>query len=106
MDVTHERVKMPVVPHEKGLIAPLEQVADPAVTTVEPRGVVRLSAPDDPREGAPRPCGGEVDVIGHEAVGQQLEAEVVPAAGEPTQVLLAIDVVANRALRSLPRAVT
>src|SRR5262249_6120076 len=95
MDIAQESVEVPVVLDERGLVPALKQMADAIVAAVEPLGVDRMQAGHDFREGGGAGPDGEVRVVGHQAVGEELEAELLAAAREQTQVLVAVYVAAK-----------
>jgi hypothetical protein len=86
----------------KGLVAALEEVADPPVTPVEPLTVEGLEGKHDAGECHRATLQREVDVIAHQAVGVDAELETFSAHGEPLQVDVSILVIAEDGLALVP----
>ena len=94
MNVAHERMEVALFLDEECLVAALEEMADAVVSAVEPFGVRRVEPGHDSGQRGLPGANGQVNVVAHEAEGEQAEPELLPVMGQAREVLLPIGIVA------------
>ena len=67
--------------------------SDPIVTAIEPLSERRLERRHDPRKRLLTRTNREVNVVGHEAVGEKLEVKLLAVAFDPVEILLTIAII-------------
>ena len=93
--VTDQRDQVSIFLDEEGLVAALKEMSDPPVSPVEPLGVGRMHPGHDPGKRERAGSNGQVDVIGHEAVREESEAEPLAVVGDSSEILLSIQIVSE-----------
>src|SRR5712692_7920920 len=93
MDVPNQSQKVPIPLHEEGLVPTLEQMPDSPMPPVEPLRVGPLQSQHHARQPCRSPLQGKVNVVIHQTVRQQAEAEPLPVDSQPPKVLLSIRVI-------------
>jgi hypothetical protein len=95
-------MEVPILLNDEGLVASLKEVADSVVAAIEPACVGRVEVCHDPRKGLRASPHREMDVVGHQAVGDQTKVELFPNAGEAGKVLFSILVISEDGLPLVP----
>ena len=93
MNVPKKRLEVSIALHEKGSESSLEKMADAAVTAVEVLRIGRLQRVHDPRERDRALFDGQVNVVGHQAIGVEPEFEPIPIPAKPIEIVRAVGVV-------------
>jgi hypothetical protein len=95
VNVAHERMQVALLLDEESLISALEQVADSSMPAVEPFRVGGVQTRHHARKRNLAGAEGKVDVVAHEAIGQQAEPESLAVVSQAREVLVSVDVVAE-----------
>jgi len=98
VDVPQERQEMSIAIDQKGHIPPLEEMTCAASPAVEPLRVRALQRQHQARDRHRTSSDCQMDVVAHEAIGEQLELEALAVVRKPLQVFFAIAVVEKDAL--------
>ena len=83
MDVSQQGEEIPIRVDQKRLVPSLEQVTRPLVAAVEGLGVGRLQPMNHPRESNLPGLNRQMDMIRHQAVGDQAEFEPFAVMAQP-----------------------
>jgi len=90
VDVTQQDLPVGLSIDQKGLVSPLEQVPDPVVASIKPLSVGRLKASHDPRERRLARFDHEVNVVAHQAIGDQSKSVTVTVMPQESEIDLSI----------------
>src|SRR5687767_4356025 len=93
VDVPDQSEKVPILLNEERFVSALKEVSDPSVAAVEPLGIGRLKPCHHAGKWNGARSHGEVYVVCHQAVSEELEPESFALMGNPIEVFAAIQVV-------------
>src|SRR5450759_1384887 len=100
--VANQGQQVPVLLDQECLVPALEKVPDPVVPAVESLRIGRLQCQHDARQPRRTPLDRQVDMVAHQAEGQEPEAEPLPVLRQPIQICPAVFVIAKHGLPLVP----
>jgi len=106
VDVSNQREQISVFLDHESLVPALKQMTDAAVPPVEPLRVCRLKREHHARQLRRPSFHGQVQMVAHQAVGQDTQPEPFATTDQPIQVLSPVMVVSENEVRSSRTGIT
>jgi hypothetical protein len=102
MDVSKQFEEVVLFLDEEGLVSALEEMADAPMSGIEPLGIVGMQREHYPGQGRWPALQSEMDVIVHEAVGEDPKPKPFLALAEPFEIRFSVPIVAKDGLSLVP----